>query len=211
MLFRSLREKLIEAELDKYLGRNKQQTELHEKYKRKAVEQEPDAVADNNSPATAKFELEIIKLLFEGMEEILDIIFDHILPEELTNKQFRTLATIVLDNYKNDIIAPALLIDKIEDETLRNFVMGLSLNQEVISPKHGEELISPEVTKKILIQHSKDVVKKFKIMRINKQITANNKRLSDTDLNKEIIEILKENKELEDEIKLIRTEELPKI
>ncbi len=207
----NLREKLIETELDKYLGQNSRQAEMQSKFKRKAVDLKPDEAVENNSQASKKFELEIIKLLFEGMEEILDIIFDHILPEELSNSQFRTLAEIVLENYKKDVFAPALLFEKIEDEALRNFVMELSINQEIISPKHGEEITSPKVTQKVLIQHSKDVVKKFKIIQLNKQITANNKRLSSTDLNQEIIQILKENKELEDEIKLIRTEDLPKI
>ncbi len=207
----NLREKLIEAELNKFLGKITEKIELQRKHSRKAVDSQPEPENAKISSITNKFELDIIKLLFEGIEEIHDIIFDHILPEEFTNPQFRKLANIVLENYKNDIIAPALLIDKIEDDNLRDFVMKFSLNQEVISSKHGEEIISKEATQSTLIKSSKDVVKKFKILQLNQKINSNNKILYSTDSNEETINILKENKELEEEIQNIKKEDMPKI
>lgn len=207
----NLREKLLESELDKFLNRNTRKENVENERKRKVSEKETVKIANKNFPIENKFELEIIKLLFEGEEEILDIIFDYISPEEFNNMQYRKLASIVLENYKKDIIVPAQIIEKIEDDALRELIMELTLKQEVISSKHGEEIISKEATQRALIQQAKDVVKKFKILQINKQISENNEKLSDSDSDEEILKILNENKELKSEIKLIQEEDLPKI
>ena len=155
-----------------------------------------------------KFEEEIIRLLFEGVEEIQDLIFDNIMPDDLQNPDYKRLSEIVLENYKNDIVSPSAIIEKIEDDNLRNAALSLTLNDIAISAKHGEEITSAEVVKKNALRYAADVIKKFRITKINEEIEINKVKIKDAESDENILELLKLNRELEEEKKAIREEKI---
>jgi DNA primase len=199
----NIREKLIETELDKFIKKRAPEKERIITTT-KAEEKVGKKNNINNNGQNYKLELEIIRLLFEGNEEILDNIFDNILPEDFKNESLKKIAQMVLENYRNDIISPSVLIEKLEDEEKKDMVLKLSLEDTAISPKHGEDLISETVLKNHSIQYSRDVVKKIRLLRLDEQINLNKQKILNNPSSEEIIELLKLNKELEQEKRNIR-------
>ena len=201
-----LREMLIESELDKLLAKNDSNKKRYETPDRQPVETDRHEKIKVISKIEAKFEEEIVRLLFEGVEEILDLIFDNIMPDDLHNPDFKRLSEIVLENYRNDIISPSAIIEKIEDENLRNAALSLTMNEIAISAKHGEEITSAETTKKNALRYAADVIKKFRITKINEEIEINKMKIRNSESDENVLELLKMNKELEEEKKAIREE-----
>ncbi|NOX18219.1 MAG: DNA primase [Chlorobi bacterium] len=203
-----LREVLVESELDKLLNKKDSQ-------KKRYAGQNPEAPIPHEAEKIktitrieAKFEEEIIRLLFEGVEEIQDLIFDNIMPDDLHNPDYRKLSEIALENYRNDIVSPSGIIEKIEDDNLRNIALSLTLNDISISAKHGEEITSAEVTKKNALRYASDVIKKFRITKINEEIENNKIKIKNSETDDNVLELLRLNKELEEEKKAIREENI---
>jgi DNA primase len=201
----NLREKLIETELEKIL--QKQETNYERRPAGNITPVRPsipktEETKTTNGNGLSSFEIEIIRLLFEGNEEVIGIILDNIVPEEFQNDVFKTLAELVRVSYTNHIISPASLIEKIVEEEVKNFVLALSINQEAISKKWNDMHHEGEIEFDI-IKYTNDVVKKYRVKKIDSQIKKNNLRIASIDDEGEIMELMKENKELQDEKKLI--------
>ncbi|MCF8241647.1 MAG: DNA primase [Melioribacteraceae bacterium] len=201
----NLREKLIESELDNFLKQNDQK-ETRAIINRQREQKSPTEKTNDQKPDRAAISLEkdIIKLLFEGNDEILGNIFDHIHPEDFTNKGFQRIAKIVYDCYTKDIIAPAMIIEKIEEDKLRNYVLEVTLTEDAISKKQWEEITNEENRMKSMVKFSEDIIRKYRIDKINMLLKENSAKIAETKDGKEIVELLNLNKELTTEKKSLQ-------
>ena len=200
----NLREKLLEKELDKFIRLNRQQekTTAERNQRIKVKETSESSELQNDTRLTNNIEKEIIQLLLEGKEEIIEEIFDHIHPEELKSKKFKQVMSIVEDCYKEGDISPSVIIEKVPDEETKNFILTLALDQDAISRKWDTYYDSGKVEPNTL-QKTKDVVKKFRVTRIEESIRKNNNSIATQESDEEIINLMLENKELEAQKKLI--------
>lgn len=190
----NLREKLLETELNKYLAINLKtanknlptivkngKPSLNQKLKLEAI----------NDP----IEKELILLLFEGNETIIGKIFDSILPEEFKNKNFRKLAEIVHNEYLKGNVEPAMLIEKIDDDNLKNYVIKLTLGEYQISSGWDKKASTGKVEKDP-IKYVEDTILRYQISKIEEQIKINNQKIENLGDDLEVIKIMKLNDEL---------------
>ncbi|MEN8194707.1 MAG: DNA primase, partial [Bacteroidota bacterium] len=200
----NLREKLLEKEMDKFQNLNKQAEENYSRRIKRAASVEPsgNGTAEADISLANIIEKEIIELLLEGNEEIIEQIFDHIHPDEIKNEKFRKVMTIVEECYREGNISPSTIIEKVTDEETKTFILSLALNQEAISKKWDAYYESGKVELN-LAQKTKDVVKKYRIARIDEMIRKNNNYIATHDDDEKIIELMKENKEMEAQKKLL--------
>ncbi|MBU2506306.1 MAG: DNA primase [Bacteroidetes bacterium] len=201
----NLREKLLEAELDNFLTSERIKEIRAAEFKTISNEQKKDGLADSikSSSLGSQFEKEIIALLFEGNTEVIGNVFDHILPEDLSTEQFKKLAQMVYENYLNDVTAPSALIEKIGDEETKNFIFSLALNKEIIS-KRWEEYSYNAGVDADLVQYSRDVIKKFSLIKIEQQIKENNEAITQLENENEIMDLMRLNKELTEEKRIVQ-------
>ncbi len=200
-----LRERLLETELEKFIKSTSQKEEFRQRAnlsKREVAEAESKKISPQNLP----MEKEIIKLLFEGDPQILNMIFQNITYDDLSDPIFKQLYVIVYDEYENDNYSPADIIEKIDDENLKTYVMQLVLSEDAIS-RRWEEIGDLRDPKNVLLKTAGDTIKRFRLKRIDaiiNQINGELKNYSDESL---IMENLKEIKKLQEEKKLILNEE----
>ncbi|RMD50204.1 MAG: DNA primase [Ignavibacteria bacterium] len=207
----NLREKLLESELDKFLSENAKKKSFAAEREARTM-QKPEALPQTNDEFKIyknglgkKFEREVIELLFEGNEEIIGYIFDHIQPDEFIDDNYRLIATKVYELYRKDIIQPSDLIDALEDESLKDFVRSITLSEEVISKK-WDELNPDGGIKKDIMKYTIDLVKRYRIARIDELIKETNLKLANAN-EEEVIELLDYIRELQSEKKLINEAE----
>ncbi|GBD92311.1 DNA primase [bacterium BMS3Abin04] len=204
----SLREKLIETELERYLKLRKRS----EDNKRSITTARKAGLADLETNVLLNrkmnhLEKEIISLLYEGNKEIVELIFDSIHPDDLENPKLKELANIVYEGYQENDILPAALVDKIEDEESRDFILSLSLGDTPISTR-WENYSSDGKVEINIIKFTKDVIKKFNLKRLEKLIGEKNAQISKLNENSEIVEVLNSIKVLQEERKqLLNPEE----
>jgi DNA primase len=200
----NLREKLIETELNKLLYQSRDKRERIENNQRRTEKTIPGV--DENQSVSEKenaLEKELINLLFKGDIQIIENIFDHIMPDDLQNKTFNNLAQVVYDCYKENIFKPAAIIDRIENEAARKYIIENSFSGEQISHKRWEDQTNEKKLKADLIQFTNDLIKKIQLTRIQEQIKENNRKIAETDDELEKLQLLKILKELQDEKKSI--------
>ena len=109
--------------------------------------------------------------------------------------------------YQENDILPAALVDKIEDEESRDFILSLSLGDTPISTR-WENYSSDGKVEINIIKFTKDVIKKFNLKRLEKLIGEKNAQISKLNENSEIVEVLNSIKVLQEERKqLLNPEE----
>lgn len=190
----NLREKLLETELNKYLAINLK-TEI----------KNSSTVVKNGKPSQNQkssldtiidpIEKELIFQLFEGNEAIVGKIFDSITPEEFKNKDFKKLAELVYKEYMNGNVEPAMLIEKIDDEDLRNYVIKLAIGEYQISSGWDKKASTGKVEKDP-VKYANDTILRYQIAKIEEQIKANNQKIENLGDDLEVIKIMKLNDEL---------------
>ncbi|MCB0732282.1 MAG: DNA primase [Ignavibacteriae bacterium] len=195
----NLREKLLESELNKYLQINK-----------KAIQPKPFSNVKDGKPKSQisseedkrliSVEKEVIQLLFEGNEEIIGNIFDTILPEDFTNKSLGKIAKVVHDEYLKGQYEPAALIEKIEDDKLKNYILTITLGEYQISSTWDKRSSSGKVAKDP-IQYTLDTIRKYQIIKIDEQIKANEIKIENLGNDPEVLQLMKTNDELRKEKK----------
>lgn len=197
-----LRERLLETELEKFIAQSKtRQTRTSQPQLRDPVN---GIKAHSKIRLTEnKFEREIIILLLEGIEEVMDIIFDHIIPEEFINPIYKNIAEVVFENYKKDVFSPSIIIEQIENEEIKDFILSLTLKNETISTRYGDDFSSKEVTRKNLIKYADDIAMRYKVLKINEQLELNRKKIAAGISEDQIVELLKLNSDLEKEKKIM--------
>lgn len=217
----NLREKLLETELEKLkkgsasqsrsehprqaqssLPQNSfPQSSLPESLAQKS-KQEPAPVSKDISPA----EKEIIGLLFEGEKKLIKYIFNHLTPEDFTEPVSQYLAEMVYDTFRSgEDILPGALIDKIEDDANRQFVIKMSMEKYTIS-KTWEEINPGDEESQNLMRCAKDTIRRFRLFRIDKELKINYNNIKNSTDENEIMRLMKANNYLLEEKKLIQKE-----
>lgn len=204
----NLREKLLESELDKVIKtKTKQETSKliikdGKPNQKKSVLQ--FAALDENAAVHYMLEKELVKLLFEGNEEIIKLIFNHFTPEDFHYHYHPNLVEVVYQNFQegSDLSAGSL-IAKVKDEEQQQYLMEITFDKYSIS-KTWDELNPVLEDEKLFYKFAFDTVKKFKIAKIEEKISANNNRIELAESEEESLMIMKENMELEREKRKIR-------
>jgi DNA primase len=205
----NLREKLMEAELDKQL----QQVKKIEKSDLRRAEQIRN---DNNidvfnknvtveSPILYNLEREIIKLLFDADRSASEFIFNYVMAEDFSFEMNKKLFETVREEFeKSENFNSSSLISLFKDEE-EIYVRGLTLDKYLLSSNWEERF--PSITAQMTImKFAKDTVLKFRIGKIEEQIKSNRREIELTEEEKKILELMKMNNELEKEKKKIREE-----
>lgn len=200
----NLREKLLETELNKYLEQNS-----------RAVKQPQILKSKNGKPVSQilsetdkhlfPLEKELIELLFEGNEEIIGNIFDTIMPEDFTNKSLGTLAKIVHDSYLEGNFNTASLVEKIDDEKLKNYILSITIGGYQISSSWDKRSSSGKIAKDP-VKYSSDTIKKYQLIKIDEQIKKNNLKIENLGDASEVINLMKANEELRNEKRQLNSE-----
>jgi DNA primase len=164
-----LRENLLEAELDKILVKDNKQEQAEEQ-KKHTREIAIAAKINSVSAEVAHLEKSIIKLLLEEKSEVLKFIFSHIQPEEFSVEINRRAASLIYDEFnKNASFELASLVDKIEDEQLKEYFLNVTLGKYSIS-SNWEKYYPGEDPVVIYMKESSDAVKKYKLLQIDNNI-----------------------------------------
>ncbi len=199
----NLREKLIESELNFFLELQKERSAPIKPEQRNSQQQASEklqltAKQQNENP----YEKELIRLLFSGNEQIVSYIIDNVATENFFNHTYRKLADIVHEGFNEQKISPSYLIDKIDNEKLRSFVLELTLTDEIISKKWDDISFNGKIEKDTF-EHATDTVKYFHIFLIDSQIKQNNQLIAESKDERLYIELMARNKELQEEKKAL--------
>jgi DNA primase len=196
----NLREKLIESELNIFLQQENKPVNVR-------LEQRSVNVVTSeklNLPAKPEvenpYEKEMVRLLFSGDDRIIGHIFDNIAVENFTNHKLRILAEIVHDGFNEGKISPAYLIDEINDEDARSFILGLTLSDEAISKKWDEFSYNGKIEKDTY-EHAVATVRNYLIFQIDQQIKQKNQIIAESKDEKLFIELMTQIKDLQEEKK----------
>lgn len=195
----NLREKLIESEMLKYTSASNQRNERVQANEKEA---KAPTISINSLKTENPREKEIFSLLFEGDENIIGYIFDNIMPDDFSNPVFVNIAEQIFKEFKNKNFKASILIDKIEDETIKNMIIKQSVINHDISRK-WDTVGAIIDDKKILYKYTDDVIKAYKIYNIDIMIRNNNKAIHDCTNENDLIELFKINQELQEEKKVI--------
>ncbi len=199
----NLREKLIETELNIFLSQQAERPASGIIRQENIIPAQQTAGQFNllnESNIESHYEKELVRLLYSGNEDIINHILNRVSPERILNNRYRKLTEIVLEGLNENKISPAYLIDKIPDEELRNFILDLTLSDETISKKWDELSYNGKIEKDSF-EHSAEVVRMFLKNQIDLEIKRNNQLIAESKDEMLYIELMKRNKELQEEIK----------
>ncbi len=208
----NLREILIENELDKILKKEKPVTRNTKPSEETSAKKIIEASSDNKiTDSEFNTEKEIIKLIFEGDKDVVDLIIQHVDPFDFNISFNRNLFLLVTDAYnEGEPIVAGALLSKIEDEKSEAYLRELSFEKYGIS-KIWDDIFPGDDEKKILIRYAKDTLIKFKSLMIERMIKENNHKLISAPEDEKIL-IMKKTNELRNEktmiIKVLSSEEV---
>lgn len=204
----NLREKLIESELNQAISVLKKQSQTKINQLREKDILPKDIFIDHNkktAPAVIyNIEKEIIKLLFEGDKNILELILHHISPGDFLIEINEKIFEIVKEIYDEEgSLEPAHLITKYDDENIQTYLREITIEEYSISPNWDEYTVNKmkETSSK---RYVKDLIIKLKQMQIEEQIKINRKLIDEAGSPQDELNLLKTNNELESEKRRIR-------
>ena len=120
------------------------------------------------------------------------------------------MAKIVYDDYLKGNVNIASLIEKIEDEKLKNYVLTITLGEYQISGAWDDRSSSGKVERDP-VKYANDTIKKYQLIKIDEQIKANDKKIENLGSDPEVLNLMKENDELRKEkTNLMKNEEANK-
>ena len=196
----SLREILIEKELDKILKKEKSSPGTSKPVNEENTAKKIIEAILNNKISDSEFntEKEIIKLLFEGDKEVVGLIINHVDQYDFNIPINRKLFSLVTESYNDEehIVAGALL-DKIRDEKSEAYLREITFEKHGIS-KIWDEIYPGENEKHILLKYAKETLIRFKHLKIDKLIIENDNKLNEVSENDKP-EIMKRANELRKE------------
>lgn len=196
----NLREKLIETELNSFLDQQKQRNGISERMSNKNIKLPQSLSTVHVSNSENPFEKELVRLLYSGNEEIIGHIIDRIAPELYSDPKLKRLAEIAYSGFEVQKFSPSYLIDKIDDEELRNFIFKITLVDETISKKWDEISYNGKIEKDTL-EYAITTVTNFLVNQIEQQIKRNNQIIAESKDERLHLELLMRNKELQEEKK----------
>ncbi len=204
----NLREKLLESELDKQIKQVKRFDKSDARINQKNKFEETSSVLMDSSteisPTLYTLEKGILKLLFEADKPVAELIFTYIHSENFTNFLNRELFEFVKDEFENgDNFTTSGLVAALRDERKETFVRELTFDKYSVSSSWEDRF--PSITiETTLMKYAKDTVIKFVNEIIEKTIQSNRREIELIDDESKLIELMKENNELEKEKKRIR-------
>jgi len=205
----NLREKLLEAELDKALDFQKKQNRIQSQriYKKEESQQESLIPSEKKTilPHFYNTEREIIRLLFENNEEIIGLITFNVHEEDILVEMHRRIFEKVYFEYENrGSLNPADLISLFEDD-VQSYLRELTIEKYSLSTNWED--LNPSITQEMIIKkYAIDLIVKYKQMQIDLQIEANVNAQENVDGEERLLELMKEKHELERRRKLFRDE-----
>jgi len=193
----NVRLNLLERELEKY----RKSIVNKEEYKRKLPGRSVSAGSNNNANLNLLgniFEREVIRLLFDGNNEIIELILDNIPYEAIRDKNLREIARSVHESFREGIYQPSTLIEKLPSDYLKETVRILLLNENVISSKWRD--VSDTVSGlKARIQFAEDLVRKYKLKLIEEEIKRVKQEISKVEDEETLISLLNEIEQLKND------------
>lgn len=205
----NLREKLLETELDKALDFQKKQNRLQSQriMKQDVIQQKTLAPLETKkvTPNFYNTEREVIKLLFEGNEDIIALITNNLMAEDLLVDLNKNIFEKVHFEYENrGSLTPADLISLFDEET-QSYLRELTISQYALS--NSWEDLNPSITQEMVNKkYAIDLIVKYKQMQIDMQIADNISAQGNADSEERLLELMKEKHELERKKKLVREE-----
>lgn len=182
-----LREKLLEQELDKVISVQKKKPEA-ESLK---IQLKKKEVSTRTQPEAQRNEIEVIRLLLEENNKIIEFIMAHVASEEFSPGVIRDAATLVYDHYNQyEFFELASVIDEVENEELKQFLLKCALEDHSISRKWEKDNPNPD-TSGILVKMATDTVRKFKLMQIDRLIKDTSEQLKSASSEDEVVQYLK--------------------
>jgi DNA primase len=177
----SLREILIEKELDKILKKEKSSPRTSKPVNEENTAKKIIEAILNNKISDSEFntEKEIIKLLFEGDKEVVGLIINHVDQYDFNIPINRKLFSLVTESYNDEepIVAGALL-DKIRDEKSEAYLREITFEKHGIS-KIWDDIYPGENEKQVLLKYAKETLIRFKHLKIDKLIIENDNKLNE--------------------------------
>jgi DNA primase len=177
----SLREILIEKELDKILKKEKSSPGTSKPVNEENTTKKIIEAILNNKISDSEFntEKEIIKLLFEGDKEVVGLIINHVDQYDFNIPINRKLFSLVTESYNDEepIVAGALL-DKIRDEKSEAYLREITFEKHGIS-KIWDDIYPGENEKQVLLKYAKETLIRFKHLKIDKLIIENDNKLNE--------------------------------
>jgi DNA primase len=206
----NLREMLLETELEKILKQQFRQESSRQVRKEEVSAKEKSglhfATSELRTDIKYVLEKELVKLLYEGNKEIIELIFTHFSPEDFNYQFHRELVNEVFDAYQNaEDLTASTLITKVKHEAQQSYLLEITFDKYSIS-KTWDELNPVFEDEKLLYKFAMDTIKNFKIAKIEEKITENHERMELAESETEKLKIMKENMELEKEKKMIKEE-----
>ena len=204
----NLREKLLEAELDKIIkkGTLQRTTEIRTVTKEMTESTLSEEITKQKkaNPVIYNLEKDIIKLFFEGNGSILSFIQENIKAEDFSITIHQQLTGIVYEELKSkEEIDAGKLIEDIKNDELQSYVREIVFEKHSISTNWEER--NPGVTPEQLLQkYTKDVVLRFRLHKMDERIKENHNKIENTESEEETLILMNANKELEKEKKRIK-------
>src|SRR3989337_1724422 len=158
----NLREKLLETELDKIIKNQARQESVRQVVKDGRPNKEKAgmhfATLETKSGINYTLEKELVKLLYEGNREIIELIFKHFSPDDFNYKFHQELVNLVYEANQNaeDLIASSL-IAKVKDEEQQAYLLEITFDKYSIS-KTWDELNPVFEDEKLLYKFALDTI-----------------------------------------------------
>ena len=206
----NLREKLLESELDKQIKQVKRFEKTDARVLQQIKTEETTATLIDSStevsPIIYNLEKEILRLLFEADKQVADLIFTYLHPDDFSNSMNRELFEMVKDEFENDDnFSASGLVSVLKDERKETYVRELTFDKYSVSSS-WEDRFPSITTEMTLLKFAKDTVMKFVIERIEKRIQSNCREIELTEDESKLLELMKNNNELEKEKKRMKEE-----
>ncbi|MFI5236522.1 MAG: DNA primase [Ignavibacteriales bacterium] len=214
----NLREKLLEAELEKQLIQTRKFEKSNARVFQKNSTEETNVlfpeVLPEATPALYNLEKEILRILFEGENTIAGMIFNYLRPDDFTIGLNRELFEIAREEFENNLDKSSFtisgLISALKDERKETYVRELTINKYSVSESWEERF--PSITAEMtLLKYARDTTLKLLIERIDRNIQSNRREIELSDSESKHIELMKANNELETEKKRIKEELIGKL
>ncbi len=205
----NLREKLLEKELEKALEFQKKQNRMQSQriYKQEEIIQKNLILPEKQKLASPIYniEKELIRLLFEGQEDLISMIVKNISEDEFNVEIHKKIFEKVSIAYENlGETNPAALIAMF-DEDIQTYLREITIEHYTLSSS-WEEIDPTFEPEKNTSKYCKDTLVKFKQMLIDIQIEELLSAIESADDEITAIKLMKEKQELEKRKKNIREE-----
>lgn len=204
----NLREILIEAELDKVLVQRRTQLTNEARRTERTQKQEEQLKLNTDTitvnPILYNLEKEIIKLLFEGIDSISELIFSNLSVGDFILPIHQKIFATAMENYQAaKVLSVASIIQKFDDEDIQNYLHEISFEKYTIS-SNWKETNPAESSEIIYKKLAKDCIIKLKELEIDSQIAENIRTQTNTDYEQRQLELMKEQQQLEKQKKSVR-------